>query len=118
MAAIDDLTWDQLNIALGGSGKIAVVAGEVVIKPGVINADTLDAITDPGVVEFCSKLLEAAVRAQATVNQAQATGERLSAFATPVYGGVSNGYVSVTQSMGVRVSVNPATQSVILGTNS
>lgn len=118
MAAIDDLTWEQLNTALGGSGKISVVSGEVIIKPGIVNADTINALSSTGVVEFCSKLMEAAFRAQTTVNQGQATGERLNAFANPSYAGVSSGYVSVTQAMNVRVSVNPATQSVILGANS
>lgn len=115
MAVITDLTWEQLNTELGGAGKITVSGGNVIISPSAVTGDTIDALTKGGVIEFLSKLLEAAARAQTTVNQGQAVGERLAAFPAPQYGGVANGYVTVTQSMTARVSVNPATQSVIIG---
>lgn len=117
MPAIDDLTWEQLNTALGGTGKIAVTGGNVVITPGTINGEVVDTLDKKGVIEFLSKLMEAAVRAQSTVNQNAPTGERLAAFANPQYGAVANGFVAVTQALSVRVSVNPATQSLIVGPN-
>jgi hypothetical protein len=117
MAAITDLTWEQLNTALGGAGKVSVVGGKVTIDVGAVTGDVIDVLTKAGVVEFCSKLLEAAARAQATVNEGAVAGERLNSFAAPVYGGVTGGYVTVTQTFTGRVSVNPATQSVIVGPN-
>jgi hypothetical protein len=115
MAIINDLTFAQLNTALGGSGKIAVSSGKVVIDVGGVTGDTIDDLADQGVVELLSKLLEAASRAQTTVNENQAVGERLNAFPAPTFGGTQNGTVSVTQTMTARIAVSPATQSSITG---
>lgn len=117
MAALTDLTWDQLNTALGGAGKITVAAGKVTIDVGAVTGDTVDALTDTGVVEFCCKILEACNRAQVAANEGQAAGERLNSFPAPTYGGVVAGFVAVTQSLSSRVAVNPATQSMIVGPN-
>ena len=110
MAAINDLTWQQLQDALGTAGAITVASGKVVIDVGLVGGLTADALSDNGVLKFLDKLLDACQDAQTTVNAAQAVGERLAAFSTPTIGAPSSaGLVPVTRAIGFRYVLDSAT---------
>lgn len=107
MPAITDLTWQQLESALGSLGVVSISGGTIVIKPAVLTGDTMDSLTSSGVIEFMHKLREACSAAQSTVNNGQAVGERLAAFPASTATSPSNGYVTVTQQIITRVPLNP-----------
>lgn len=119
MAVKSDLTWQELQAeltALGYTNAIAVSGGKVVIDVGVITGETVDGMTDSGVVEFLYKIRQAAGNAQETVNEAITnTAEQLTSFPAFSYGApTADGFVSVTQ---VSSFLIPLNTSSILGTN-
>jgi len=110
MAAIVDLTWQQLQDALGTAGAITVVSGKVVIDVGLVGGLTADSLSDNGVIKFLDKLLDACQDAQSTANTAQTTGERLAAFTPPTIGAPSSaGLVPVTRSVSFRYVLDSTT---------
>lgn len=115
MAAITDLTWQQLQDKLP-AGSITVVSGKVTIDVGILCGITADAMTDTGVVKFAASFLNAAQQAQSTVNEGQTTGERLSAFNPVTNGNVANGYINLTRTFNYRSELASATN--VVGINS
>lgn len=112
MAAKTDLTFDELNTALGGSA-ISFAAGVISIDVSAITGDTYTALTDAGVLEFLFKLRKACGVAQTTVNATQIAGERLAAFPGFSYSSPdANGIVTVSQAHTVLL---PLTDSSVLG---
>lgn len=110
MAAITDLTWQQLQDAIGITGAITVVSGKVVIDVGLIAGATIDGLSDTGVIKFLDKLLEAGYDAQVSANTSQTTGERLAAFSNATIGAPSSaGLVPVTRTVGFRYLLDSAT---------
>lgn len=110
MAAITDLTFQQLQDAIGVTGAITVVSGKVVIDAGLVAGLTLDDLADMGVLKFLDKLIEAGFDAQVAANSAQIAGERLAAFNAPTIGAASSsGLVPVTRSIGFRYVLDSAT---------
>ena len=101
MAAIVDLTFEQLNTALGGSAISVDSAGSghILIDASVINGPTgaAPAMTDMGVIELLAKLLYAAREAQATANTGQVAGEQLAALLQPTQQLLSDGSIQITQ---------------------
>lgn len=109
MAAITDLTWQQVQDALGVTGGITVTSSKVVINVETILGSTTDALSDAGVLKFLNKLLDACLDAQATANTNQATGEKLNSFGTPTYGAITNGNVLVTRTVRLNAQLESAT---------
>lgn len=120
MAAITDLTFEQLNTALDIDG--AMFLGEdpvgnvsIMISIAAINDDeTANALTRTGVVKLMTRLIEACRRAQIAANESQVVGEMLDAFPSSTSNGVvSEGYFQQTASVKSRIAVSSAT--VIVG---
>jgi len=120
MAAITDLTWQQIQTALTAmnvnyAGAISVVGGKVVIDVETITGEPSSAMTAEGVVEFIYKFRDAAGQAQLTVNTNQAAGEQLNAFPAFSYSApTAEGLVNVTQ---VSAFTIPLNTDVIKGPN-
>ena len=115
MAAITDLTWQQVQDALGIAGAIALDTGKIVIDTSLVTGDTIDGMTDMGVLKFLNKLIEACVEAQTTVNDGQVAGERLNAFSAPSFGNPTNGAVVATRTIRFALQLDSTTQ--VVGTN-
>ncbi len=112
--AVTDLTWQTLATKLP-AGAISVISGEVVINAGLVNGDSISALTDDGVVKFFSMLFSAANKAQADANVDQEDGERLAAFAPATIGSNSNGLITLSRPFVCRAELATATN--IIGTN-
>jgi hypothetical protein len=101
----NDLTFQQLQDAIGSAGAISYDATEGIrIKIAAITGDTYTGLTSTGVIEALSKLLAAAYKAQVTVNASAPIGARLNAFSQPALGiptGDANGnyYTVATYTM-------------------
>ena len=106
---MNDLTWQQLQAAIGVSGAITLVSGKVVIDPSLITGDTLDSLNDYGVLEFIYKLLGFGQKAQSQLNQGRTSGNRLNSFGSTIFGAVSQaetGEARLTASRNITVVVN------------
>lgn len=114
MAAITDLTWQQLQDKLP-AGAITVTTGAVSINVGIVNGSTIDALTDSGVVKFFSMLFTAANKAQTDANATAEDGESLAAFSPATIGNNANGYITLTRPFVCRSELATATN--IIGTN-
>ena len=112
MAAITDLTWQQLEDAAGITGAIAVTgtgdAAKVMIDVSLITGTHIGALSAGGVVDFLIKLREFAAAAQVTANTGQSVGEKLAAFPTLTYGSLgSDGKVQVQGNIVGKLGVSP-----------
>jgi hypothetical protein len=114
MAAITDLTWQQVQDKLP-AGAITVVGGAVTINIGLINDSTVNALTDSGVVKFFSMLFTAANKAQTDANVDQIDGEKLAAFSPATIGANANGFITLSRPFICRSEL--ATATTIIGTN-
>lgn len=115
MAALNDLTWQQLADKLPTNAIKVDTNGKVVIDVGIVNTATADALTDSGVVKFFSMLFTAANKAQTDANAQQEDGEKLSAFSPATIGANANGYITLTRPFVCRSELATATN--IIGTN-
>lgn len=113
MAVKTDLTFDELNTALGGSA-ISHSTDDILISVKAITGDTYAGLTDEGVLEALYKIRSACSAAQATANELLASGERLDSFPGFSFSPPANGFVTVTQSHTVRIPLDSAT---VIGTN-
>ncbi|WP_414527858.1 hypothetical protein [Nodularia chucula] len=119
MAAVQDLTWQQVQTeltAMGYADAIVVTGGKVMIDVGIITGEDADALTDSGVTEFIYKFRQGAGRAQITVNEPIVDpAEQLSSFPPFSYSApTEEGFVGVTQ---VSSFIIPLDLNTILGTN-
>lgn len=118
MAAITDLTYDQLNAALGVDNAIYV--GEdplgnigVLISVSLINGEVANTLSEKGTIKLLTRLMAACRKAQETLNEGQAAGEKLDAFPEAVSSGVVvDGYVQQTSAIKSRIAVATATEIV------
>ena len=115
MAVLTDLTWQQLAAKLPVGAITVGAGGAVAINAALVNGDTVDALTDMGVVKFFSLLFSAANKAQADANVAQEDGEKLSAFSAASIGANANGFITLTRPFICRAEL--ATSTNIVGTN-
>lgn len=115
MAAVTDLTWQQLADQLPANAIVIDPNGKVTIDVGTVISINADALTDVGVVKFFSVLFTAANKAQIAANQNQADGERLTAFAPATIGTAVNGYITLTRPFVCRSEL--ATAVNIIGAN-
>ena len=103
---VTDLSWAQVEAALGSLGAISIDAdGVVSIKPSVITNEGAS-MASTGVVEFVYKFLLACNSAQTSVNSTQNVGNRLAAFPPFSAGAPIDGYVQVTQQVVSRIPLN------------
>ena len=84
----NDLTWAQVNAAFV-TPPISVSGNTVVIDTSIVIGDSITALSDSKVVEFCYKLLLACNRAQATVNVGLTTN-LLNSFPSQFYSSVED----------------------------
>lgn len=116
MAALTDLTWQQLAAQLpAGAISLTEEPAKVIIDVGLINSMSADALSDVGVVKFFSVLFTAANKAQTAANEGQADGEKLAAFSPATIGTAVNGYITLTRPFVCRSELATATN--IIGTN-
>lgn len=120
MAALTDLTWQQLAAKLP-AGAITIVPATVddpakVMIDASLAADiSAAALTDVGVVKFFSMLFTAANKAQIDANADQVDGEKLAAFSPATIGANANGFITLTRPFVCRSELATATN--IIGTN-
>lgn len=114
MAALTDLTWQQLADKLP-AGAITATNGKVMIDVGNIIESDATALTNDGVIKFFSMLFTAANKAQTDANADQVDGEKLSAFSPATIGANANGYITLTRPFVCRSELATATN--IIGTN-
>lgn len=120
MAAITDLTFDQLATALDTDGALFIgedPVGNISIMLSIAAINDDEAANDlaaTGVIKLMTRLIEACRRAQIAVNESQVAGEMLDAFpgATST-GTVTDGYFQQTTSLKSKIAVSSAT--VIVG---
>lgn len=115
MAALTDLTWQQLAAQLPANAINVDAGGKVVIDVGLITDNTTNALTDSGIVKFFSILFTAANKAQTAANTNQADGEKLAAFSAATIGNSANGFITLTRPFVCRSELATATN--IIGTN-
>lgn len=109
-----DLTFDELNDALGGAA-VTLNGTDLMISVKAITGDNYGAITDEGVIEFMYKLRSACTQAQEVGNAALPDGEEgLDSFPGFSFSPPANGYVTVSQSQTVRIPLDSAT---VIGTS-
>lgn len=83
-----DLTWIQLQEAIGANGTISYDAAnqDIVIRVKPITGDNYNGIGNIGVIEFVAKLFTICRTAQTQSNTNAVAGSRLNAFQAPQFG--------------------------------
>ena len=120
MAAITDLTFEQLNDAAIadpniGQAIFSFSGDTITLDIKKLTGDSFTAITDEGVCEALFKLRKLAGEAQETVNATAQPGEELISFPPFTYGIPSaNGLVTVNQIQTVRL---PLLANTVIGAN-
>jgi len=120
MAAITDLTFEQLNDAAIADANIGEAifsfAGDTItLDIKKLTGDAFSAITDEGVCEALFKLRKLAGDAQTEVNSTALPDEALTSFPPFTYGLPSaNGLVRVNQIQTVQL---PLLANTVVGTN-
>lgn len=115
MAALTDLTWQQLADQLPVNAIKIDTNGKVVIDVGIITSTSADTLTSVGVIKFFSLLFTAANKAQIAANESQPDGEKLTAFNPATIGTAVDGYITLTRPFICRSELATATN--IIGTN-
>ena len=119
MANKEDLTFTELNAALGGTAlALDAPNSDIKISLKAITGDSYTALPNTGVLKAMKKLREAAFDAQETVNEdIEEETEQLRTFAPPV----NLGYVAAENGVVTRLQeeyVNPVNFNVVTGSNS
>lgn len=115
MAALTDLTWQQMADKLPAGAITVTAGGAVVIDVGLVNDAATPALTASGVVKFFSMVFTAANKAQTDANVPQINGEKLAAFNPAVIGANANGFITLTRPFVCKSELSTATN--IQGTN-
>lgn len=113
MTAKIDLTFDELNNALGGAA-ISHSGDDILISVKAVTGDDKGALTNDGVIECMYKLTEACADAQNLANETLENGDKLNSFTGGSFSPPADGFVVVTRSQTVRIPLNTAT---VVGTN-
>ena len=113
MAAKIDLTFEEINTALGVT-VFSASGSDIMMSVGTLTGDTYTGLTDEGIIEMLYKIRSACSTAQETVNETLADGEKLDSFPGFSFSPPADGYVTVTQSQTVRIPLDTAT---VIGTN-
>lgn len=103
-----DLTFQQLADA-APAGAITLSGSDVIISMSTLTGDTIDALSKPGVIEACIKLLNAAEIAQAAANTGVVSPNRLGSF--------FSSYSSVTTTNGIATTQNTRSVSGLVTLN-
>lgn len=115
MAAITDLTWQQLSEKLSTNAIKVDSNGKVVIDVSAVCGDSISGLSNQGVIKFFSLLFTAANKAQIDANTESTEGERLSAFAPATIGTNADGYITLSRPFLCKSELSTATN--IIGTN-
>lgn len=120
MAALTDLTWQQLASELPVGAIMITPAtttepAKVMVDVSLAADISADVLATTGVVKFFSMMFTAANKAQATANEPQIDGEKLAAFNPATIGANANGYITLTRPFVCRSELATATN--IIGTN-
>jgi hypothetical protein len=113
-----DLTFGNLNTALGGSA-ISASGSSLTIDCSVLMGESAIALTDAKVAEFLTRFLEAAANAQDTFNENPANTTKLSSYPQPVSGipffdpASNNYFVSSTYSFQSQAPLNKAATTAV-----
>ncbi len=113
MAAVTDLTWQQLETASGLSLISSDASGLIIKISALTGSNTTDKNTS-GVIEALFKLRDFASTAQESANDGKAIGERLASFPPSSSGTAVDGYVIQT---GQIVAKTPLSTSGLGGIN-
>lgn len=114
MAAITDLTFQQLETASGVSNLLIVDSTYgLMLRLSALTSAAVNAKSNSGVVQALYKVREYAALAH-TTNQSAVIGERLAAFPQATTGTAVNGYVL---SSGQIITKTPLAINGILGAN-
>lgn len=95
MAAVTDITWQQLETASGLS-LISSDASGLIIKISALTGNNTTDKNTSGVIEALFKLRDSASTAQESANDGKAIGERLASFPPSSSGTAVDGYVIQT----------------------
>lgn len=112
MAAITDLTFEQLNEELGASVFVLDAPNEdIKLSLSALTGDDFSALTNTGVTEVMHKLITACQNAQATVNSGEGVlpEEQLRSF-PPATTGAFNPItlqIPIRHSLEVSLNVDP-----------
>jgi hypothetical protein len=118
MANKEDLTFAELNTALGGTAVVLDAPNsDIKVSLKAITGDSYTALTNTGVLKAMKKLREAAYDAQQTANEdIETETEQLRTFSPPV----NLGYVAAEGGVVTRLQeeyVNPINFNVVTGSN-
>jgi hypothetical protein len=111
-----DLTFQQLADA-APTGAITVSGSDVIISMSTLTGDTINTLSQTGVIEACIKLLNAAEIAQATVNTGIVSPNRLSSFFSSYSSVTTTNGIATTQNTRSVSGVVTLNQDAITGTN-
>jgi hypothetical protein len=112
-----DLTFAELLAALTPDSVFVDSTRGICINVSKVSGESsnLNLLTNPGVIEFCYKLLDAANRAQLSKNTNLPPGSKLNAFGDPVWSTpTSSGSVTARHSVSAQFTVSTATATAPL----
>jgi hypothetical protein len=113
-----DLTFGNLNTALGGSA-ISASGSTLSIDCAVLMGESAIALTDEKVAEFLTRFLEAAATAQETFNDNPANTTKISSYPQPISGvpfldsASGNYFVASTYSFQSQAPLNKAATTAV-----
>ncbi|MDX2254677.1 MAG: hypothetical protein NW214_04095 [Pseudanabaenaceae cyanobacterium bins.39] len=113
-----DLSFADLNTALGGSG-ITASGSSLTIDCSVLMGETSIALSDEKVAEFITRLLDAAADAEETYNADPANTTKINSYPQPISGvpfvdpATNDFYVSSTYSFQSRAPLNKAATTAV-----
>ncbi|HIK27977.1 MAG: hypothetical protein N3E45_17100 [Oscillatoriaceae bacterium SKW80] len=113
MAALTDITWQQLEAASGLS-FISSDSSGLIIRLQPLTGSNSTNKNSPGVVQALFKLREFAAIAQVSANQGKVIGERLASFPPSSSGTAVDGYVIQA---GQIIAKNPLSNTGLGGVN-
>lgn len=126
MAAVTDLTWQQVSTAFGtvpGRANLLVEDTDaygntqITLNLGTLLGRQLSGLSDAGVVEALLKLRETCVIAQATANTGKAAGEKLNSFPPATFKTAANNSLPITGTIEAKAPIVVVGQSRIVGSN-
>jgi hypothetical protein len=109
MAAITDLTFQQLNTALGVNAfALDAPNNDIKLSLNTLTGDNFAALTEEGVTEVIYKLVKGCQQAQITVNSANGVDEdeQLRSFPAPTTGTFNSTTLQIPVRSTIEVALN------------
>lgn len=125
MAAVTDLSWQQLSDAFGsqavGHSLLRYTAdaygNHLFLDLVTLLGRDVAGLTETGVIEALLKLRELCVAAQATANTGKTDAEKLKSFPAATYSAASNSNLPITATITAKIPVALVGQARVTGTN-